>query len=149
MAEKPASRSDAEIVVVRTNDAALPTRSPNADPETVDMRLLRTIASIVPADLPPISQLGLETTLAAMADATKAAIAAAPDCWSGWCGAEGRSPLPADPADPVRHVRERTSVVLGKRASARVDLGCWRIIQKKTTSTQRYGPALSVTTISK
>src|SRR3546814_2631151 len=74
MAEKPASRSDAEIVVVRTNDAALPTRSPNADPETVDMRLLRTIASIVPADLPPISQLGLETTLAAMADATKAAI---------------------------------------------------------------------------
>ena len=43
MAEKPASRSDAEIVVVRTNDAALPTRSPNADPETVDMRLLRTI----------------------------------------------------------------------------------------------------------
>src|SRR3546814_3619188 len=92
MAEKPASRSDAEIVVVRTNDAALPTRSPNADPETVDMRLLRTIASIVPADLPPISQLGLETTLAAMADATKAAIAADLDCWSGWCGEEGRSP---------------------------------------------------------
>src|SRR3546814_16006781 len=90
MAEKPASRSDAEIVVVRTNDAALPTRSPNADPETVDMRLLRTIASIVPADLPPISQLGLETTLAAMADATKAAIAADRDCWSGGCGG-GRS----------------------------------------------------------
>ncbi|SKB82814.1 tyrosine-type recombinase/integrase [Sphingopyxis flava] len=104
MAEKPASRSDAEIVVVRTNDAALPTRSPNADPETVDMRLLRTIASIVPADLPPISQLGLETTLAAMADATKAAIAADLDCWSGWRGEEGRSPLPADPEDLVRYV---------------------------------------------
>src|SRR3546814_12692529 len=104
MAEKPASRSDAEIVVVRTNDAALPTRSPNADPETVNMRLLRTIASIVPADLPPISQLGLETTLAAMADATKVAIAADLDCWSGWCGEEGRPTLPADPDDPVRDV---------------------------------------------
>src|SRR3546814_15169254 len=97
MAEKPASRSDAEIVVVRTNDAALPTRSPNADPETVDMRLLRTIASIVPADLPPISQLGLETTLAAMADPTKEAIAADPDCWGGRCGGGCRAPPPADP----------------------------------------------------
>jgi integrase len=104
MAEKPASRSDAEIVVVRANDAALPTRSPNADPETVDKRLMRTIAGIVPADLPPISQLGLETTLAAMADATKAAIAADLDCWSDWCGEEGRSPLPADPENLVRYV---------------------------------------------
>src|SRR3546814_6721417 len=39
-----------------------------------------------------------------MADATKAAIAADLDCWSGWCGEEGRSPLPADPEDLVRYV---------------------------------------------
>src|SRR3546814_12224384 len=68
------------------------------------MRLLRTSASIVPAALPPISQLGLETTLAAMADATKAAIPADLDCWSGWCGEEGRSPLLPDPEDLVRYV---------------------------------------------
>src|SRR3546814_4091809 len=36
--------------------------------------------------------------------ATKAAIAADLDCWSGWCGEEGRSPLPADPEDLVRYV---------------------------------------------
>src|SRR3546814_15494590 len=102
MAEKPASRSDAEIVVVRTNDAALPTRSPNADPETVDMRLLRTIASIVPADLPPISQLGLEPTLAARADATKAAIAADTAGWRCSCGEEGRPPPHPHPEAPVR-----------------------------------------------
>ncbi|CCW16925.1 Integrase-like protein [Sphingobium indicum BiD32] len=104
MAEEPASFPDAEIIVVRTDDAALPTRSRNADAETVDMRLLRTIGGIVPADLPPISQLGLETALAAMADASKAAIASDLDCWRDWCGEEGRTPLPADPEDMVRYV---------------------------------------------
>ena len=93
-----------EIIVVRTEDAALPMRSRNADAETVDMRLLRTIGGIVPTDLPPISQLGLETTLSAMADATKAAIAADLDCWRDWCGEESRKPLPADPEDVVRYV---------------------------------------------
>ena len=104
MAEEPASFPDAEIIVVRTDDAALPTRSRNADAETVDLRLLRTIGAIVPADLPPISQLGLETALAAMADASKAAIASDLDCWRDWCGEEGRAPLPADPEDMVRYL---------------------------------------------
>ncbi|RIA46257.1 phage integrase family protein with SAM-like domain [Hephaestia caeni] len=104
MTEKPASLSAAEIIVVRTDDTALPTRSRKANAETVDMRLLRTIGGIVPTDLPPISQLGLETTLAAMADASKAAIAADLDCWRQWCAEEGRSPLPADPEDMVRYV---------------------------------------------
>lgn len=104
MVEKSATASDAEIIVVRTDDAALPTRSQNADSETVDMRLLRTIGGIVPTDQPPISQIGLETTLAAMADATKAAIAADLDCWRDWCGEESRTPLPADPEDIVRYV---------------------------------------------
>lgn len=103
MTGKPAGLSGAEIVVVRT-DAALPTRSRSPDAEAVDMRLLRAIGGIVPADLPPISQLGIETTLAAMADATKAAIAADLDCWRDWCGEEGRRPLPADPEDMVRYV---------------------------------------------
>lgn len=104
MSEKPTNGSNAEIIVVKTGDAALPTRSRNADAETVDTRLLRTIGGIVPTDLPAISQLGLETTLAAMADATKAAIAADLDCWRYWCGEENRTPLPADPEDMVRYV---------------------------------------------
>ena len=104
MSEKPTNGSNAEIIVVKTGDAALPTRSRNADAETVDTRLLRTIGGIVPTDLPAISQLGLETTLAAMADATKAAIAADLDCWRDWCGEENRTPLPADPEDMVRYV---------------------------------------------
>ncbi|MBV2149963.1 tyrosine-type recombinase/integrase [Sphingobium sp. AS12] len=104
MIEKPLDRSDAEIIVVRTDDAALPMRSRNADAEPVDIRLLRTIGGIVPTDLPPVSQLGLETALTAMADATKAAIAADLDCWRDWCDDEGRSPLPADPEDMVRYV---------------------------------------------
>lgn len=61
MSEKPTNGSNAEIIVVKTGDAALPTRSRNADAETVDTRLLRTIGGIVPTDLPAISQLGLET----------------------------------------------------------------------------------------
>src|SRR3546814_12310644 len=56
------------------------------------------------SDVPPVGQLGLEATLAAVAEATKAAIAADLDGWSGWCGEEGRSPLPADPEDLVRYV---------------------------------------------
>ncbi|RIV84843.1 integrase [Aurantiacibacter xanthus] len=104
MAEEPAELSKGEIIVVRTQDAALPTRSRKAEAEPVDARLLRAIGSIVPPDLPPISQLGLETALAAMADASKAAIASDLDCWRDWCGEEGRTPLPADPEDMVRYV---------------------------------------------
>jgi len=104
MTESSTKSSPMEIIVVRTNDTALPTRSRKTDAESVDVRLLRTIGEIIPTDLPPISQLGLETTLAAMADATKAAIAADLDCWRDWCGEEGRRPLPADPEDMVRYV---------------------------------------------
>ena len=104
MTKEPTGRLNAEIVVVRTDGAMLPTRSRNADTETVDTRLLRKIGDIVPADLPPISQLGLETALAAMADASKAAIASDLDCWRQWCADGGRLPLPADVEDLVRYV---------------------------------------------
>jgi integrase len=123
MAEEPAPLSQGEIIVVRTQDAALPTRSRKADAEPVDARLLRTIGSIVPPDLPPISQLGLETALAAMADASKAAITSDLDCWRGWCGEEGRTPLPADPEDMVRYVnaldaRGRKPATLARRIAS-------------------------------
>lgn len=95
---------DTELVVVATDGSGLPKRSRGDRQEPIDARLLRTIGSIVPADLPPISQLGLETMLRAMADATKAAIAADLNCWRDWCSEDGRIPLPADPEDVVRYV---------------------------------------------
>lgn len=72
---------------------------------TPDDRLVATLARAAPADLPPISALGLETALEAMAPASKLAIAADLDCWLGWCAHEQRRPLPADAEDLVRYLR--------------------------------------------
>lgn len=70
-----------------------------------DDRLIATLARAAPADLPPISALGLETALEAMAPASKLAIAADLDCWLDWCAHERRHALPADPEDLVRYLR--------------------------------------------
>lgn len=102
-----------EIIVVSSDERALPKRRRNAHAEPVDQRLLRTIGSIVPADLAPVSQLGLETMLRAMAEATKAAIAADLDCWRDWCDGDSRSPLPADPEDIVLYLNALDA--LGKK----------------------------------
>lgn len=72
---------------------------------TPDDRLIATLARAAPPDLPPISALGLETALEAMAPASKLAIAADLDCWLAWCAGETRQPLAADPEDLVRYVR--------------------------------------------
>jgi len=63
------------------------------------------IAVALPADMTPVSTLGVETALEAMADATKAAIAADLDCSVAWCTEEKRAPFPADPEDLVRYLR--------------------------------------------
>jgi len=104
MTEKPTPSPAAALVVVKADGAALPTRSGRAGGQSPDARLLRTIGAIVPPDMPPVSQVGLKAALAAMADATKAAIAADLDCWRNWCAQELRNPLPADPEDLVRYV---------------------------------------------
>ncbi len=70
-----------------------------------DERLIGTFARAAPADLPPISALGLETALDAMAPASKLAIAADLDCWLDWCAHEHRPVLPADAEDLVRYLR--------------------------------------------
>lgn len=72
---------------------------------TPDERLIATLGQAAPADLPPISQLGLETALEAMAPASKLAIAADLACWLAWCAHEHRRPLPAEPEDLVRYLR--------------------------------------------
>jgi len=94
-----------EIVIHNLDGRALPQRRARGSAEPVDARLLRTIAAALPTDFPPVSALGVETALEAMADATKAAIAADLDCFIGWCVVEKRPPFPADPEDLVRYLR--------------------------------------------
>ena len=97
--------SSGEIVIHQLDGRALPQRRARGSAEPVDARLLRTIAAALPADMPPVSQLGVETALEAMADATKAAIAADLDCFVSWCAEERRAPFPADPEDLVLYLR--------------------------------------------
>jgi integrase len=80
-------------------------RARRAHALTPDERLIATLARAAPADLPPISALGLETALEAMAPASKLAIAADLDCWLDWCAHERRQALAADPEDLVRYLR--------------------------------------------
>ena len=94
-----------EIVIHRLDGRALPQRRARGLAEPVDARLLRTISAALPPDFPPVSQLRVETALEAMADATKAAIAADLDCFLAWCAEERRAPFPADPEDLVRYLR--------------------------------------------
>lgn len=101
-----------EIVVHRPDSGQLPRRR-RGTAEPTDARLLRTIAAALPADFPPVSQLGVETALEAMADATKAAIAADLDCYIDWSVKEQRSPLPATPEDLVLYLRHLEA--LGKK----------------------------------
>ena len=96
------------VMVVRT-DAALPQRrsrrAAGDDVATPDDRLLGVLGRAAPAYMAPVSALGLETALEAMADASKLAIAADLDCWLDWCAGEHRGPCPADPEDLVRYLR--------------------------------------------
>ena len=94
-----------EVVIHQLDARALPKRRTRGSPEPIDARLLRTIAAALPADMPPVSQLGVETALEAMADATKGAIAADLDCFVAWCAEQRRAPFPADPEDLVRYLR--------------------------------------------
>ncbi|MGO8609690.1 hypothetical protein ACC848_42805, partial [Rhizobium johnstonii] len=76
-----------------------------------------------PASLPPVSALGVEVALEAMAAASKLAIAADLDCWIDWCAGEHRSPCPADPEDLVRYLRAleadgKKPATLGRRIAS-------------------------------
>ncbi|MEP9404324.1 tyrosine-type recombinase/integrase [Sphingomonas silueang] len=111
------------VLVVRT-DGTLPQRGSLGDTgSTPDHRLLATLTRVAPADMAPISALGVETALEAMADASKRAIAADLDCWLHWCAAERRAPYPADPEDLVRYLRaleadDRKPATLARRIAS-------------------------------
>lgn len=104
-AQDPAHDVSTTTIMVR-GAGPLPRRhARRAHALTPDERLVATLGQAAPADLPPISQLGLQTALEAMAPASKLAIAADLDCWLAWCAHEHRRPLPADPEDLVRYLR--------------------------------------------
>lgn len=94
-----------EIIGVSIDALRLPQRKTRTSPETADVRLLRTLASALPADFPPVSQLGVETALEAMAEATKLAIAADLDCFIAWCAKGRMVAFPAEAEDLVRYLR--------------------------------------------
>jgi len=100
--------ASATLLAVRT-DAALPKRRSRRavgdDAITPDGRLLAVLGRAAPAGLPPVSALGVETALEAMAPASKLAVAADLDCWLDWCAGERRTSCPADPEDLVRYLR--------------------------------------------
>lgn len=87
--------SDSEIVILRSVSA----------PSAVDTRLTCMIEDIRPTDAQPLSELGFATTLEAMADNSKAAIAADLTCYAAWCRQGRRIALPADPENLVRYLQ--------------------------------------------
>ena len=103
----PVSAFDAKQTTILVRGSGPLPRRParRAQATTPDERLITTLAQAAPPDLPPVSQLGLETALEAMAPASKLALSADLDCWLAWCAHEHRRPLPADPEDLVRYLR--------------------------------------------
>lgn len=102
MAEETAAAG--EIVLVR-NDSALPQRRSRGPAEPVDARLVRTIIAVLPEEMQPISEIGFTTALEAMAENSKAAVAADLTCYTTWCEQGGYPALPADPETLVRYIR--------------------------------------------
>jgi len=70
------SAAMSEVIIHRTDGAGLPTRARRGTAEAADVRLTRLIAIALPADAAPVSELGFTTQLAAIAAASKAALAA-------------------------------------------------------------------------
>lgn len=100
----PAAASfDGAILVVRT-EGPLPRRRRAHAKRTPDERVLDVLGRAISSGAPPVSRLALDVELAAMAPATKLAIAADLECWLAWCAHENRAAVPADPEDLVRYL---------------------------------------------
>ena len=107
--ERTARAPEPATVLVVQADGNLPRRRSRRelgqDTRTPGERLMVTLGRTAPADLPPVSALGLETALEAMAPASMLALCADLDCWLDWCAHEHRQALPADPENLVRYLR--------------------------------------------
>lgn len=101
----PATPVHATTIMVRASGPLPRRHARRANAPTPDERLMTTLGRAAPQDMPPVSGIGIETALEAMAPASKLAIAADLDCWLDWCAHEHRRALPADPEDLVRYLR--------------------------------------------
>lgn len=101
----PAIPAHATTIMVRGSGPLPHRHARRTHAPTPDERLMTTLGRAAPEDMPPVSAIGIETALEAMAPASKLAIAADLDCWLEWCGHEHRRALPADPEDLVRYLR--------------------------------------------
>lgn len=102
--EGAAIAAPGELLIVRA-DADLPRRRRSEGRETADERLIRALQNIAPDEIKAISEIGFTTSLEAMADNSKAAIAADLTCYTEWCAGERRTGLPADPENLVRYIQ--------------------------------------------
>ncbi|MGF7149778.1 hypothetical protein FHS96_003435 [Sphingomonas zeicaulis] len=92
------------IVEIRQDWGTLPHRRRRREPLSADERLTRTLGALTPTDVAPVSRIGFDAALGAMADASKVAMSADLDCFGQWCAAAKGRPLPADPEDIVRYL---------------------------------------------
>jgi integrase len=76
------------------------------DPE---LRIIAALEAGSSNEIAPTSELGLDAALNAMADNSKAALAADLDCFVDWCAAERRTAFPANPETLVRYLITRES----------------------------------------
>jgi integrase len=101
----PDAQMPSSAILLVRRAGALPQRRSVLGSAGPDDRLLAALGRTAPANLPPVSAIGTETALEAMATASKLAIAADLDCWLDWCAGEHRCPFPADAEDLVRYLR--------------------------------------------
>lgn len=71
----------------------------------IDARLARVLGTLVLSDAAPVSAIGFDAQLTAMAEASKAVLAADLTCYGAWCADNGCPPFPADPEALVRYLR--------------------------------------------
>ena len=87
-------------------DAKVPQRT-NGYSRDPELRIIGALEAGASAAIGPVSELGLDAALSAMADNSKAALAADLDCFVDWCAAERRTAFPADPETLVRYLIAR------------------------------------------
>jgi site-specific recombinase XerD len=79
------------------------------DPETrAELRIAEALAAGTTSALAPVSQLGFEVALDAMALNTKLALASDLDCYVDWCLSNRRTAFPADEETIVRYLDARS-----------------------------------------
>ena len=96
---------DSELIRVDPS-ARLPQRR-RGPPRDPDLRIAGALEAGLSPALPPVSELGFATALEAMADNSKAALAADLDCYVDWCAEQHRTAFPADPETIARYLKAR------------------------------------------